>query len=459
MFYSGIQLLLDQSRYPEAEAVIREELKEDMENEELFFLLALSLYHQDRPKKAEEAAREAIRLNPEFDMGYFALAMILLDRDNYKAALAEIEKAIELDPWDANFFGLQSRIFAEWGKFEKSVEAAENGLEIDAENEGCRFYRGLALSRLGRHDEADDDALGLLSGDPDSAENHCARGWILAQAGQLQEAEQHFAEALRIYPDSVDAKSGLAFVFKLRNPMIGWLLRFVLWMSRMPVWKAFGFVILVSFLVTRLAFSDLPSPLPEVGKVLRALLLGVFILLIILDLLFNFLISRSKTARHALSNDELKAVRLCIVPLILIAWFFLTWAIFKGAKELPYHAVAWAAVARLTYEAYETGNAWVRRWMGALAIFCVVVAIWLIVSFYTILRPAVAAKIEAMQDLTVEGEEPGEAAVAQMRETFLYIQRLIRWIVEIPTLIVWLLAAFSDDVREFFTRRAPDGSV
>lgn len=462
MFYPKIHILLDQSRYTDAEAAIREELNSSIEDPYLFFLLSIALLNQEKPREGETAAREAISLDPDFPLAFLMVSRCLLAQSKKREALEAIEEAIQMDPEDAVFHCQKAQVYVDWGKYDKALKAAEEGLTIDPTHEDCRFFRSITLQRLGRSAEADAESESLLADSPDDYHNHCARGWVLAQRGDKEGAERHFVEALRINPDGEDARAGLTFVFRLKSPILGTFLRILIWMERIPWWILIIGVFVSMRFASEMAASDHPAPIPQIALGVRILFWGFFLIALIIHPLFNLILLTSKTARHALSNDERQAVKWFVVPL-LISLGYLAWWSFKGSGVTPIHAIVWAAVVRFIYEIYETSNESVRNTLTGISVLVLLAAIWIEIFTYGYLIPQTINLFvehgESLRAAQVEGEELGDEDRANNHAFFLRLTELAtlkRNFVNYVAIALWLLACFSDDISGFLRRRAPD---
>ncbi len=449
--FPKIELLIDQGRHAEAEAAIREELKTSMDNPFLFYLLALVLLSQEKPKAAEEAARESIRLEADYDMGFYILSRILLSKEKKRESLQAINEAIRIDPEFAAFFSQKAQIYLDWGKYEKSLQAAEEGLAIEPEHDGCRFFRSISLERLGRTEEAEAESLSLLSDDPEDAENHRVRGWVLAQRGDSEGAERHFIEALRIEPDCDDARAGLAFAFKMKRPVLGAVMRSLIWMERIPWWWLIIGIFVGMRLVDQLIHSDLPFPLPQVGSGIRIFVWSAFIVILLIQPLFNLVLQASKTARHALTNRERKGVHWSLVPIFIAFGYLGLWILKGGASMPPTHAIVWAALAKLIHEIFETENPWVSRRLVGVAVFAFAVVLWITYFTYGYLLPELFAMIRDSR-LAEDDGEPPSVAVERLKRLMTLHQNTVYY----PSVGLWIIAAFSSDIRGFFVRRSPD---
>ncbi|MFT5465057.1 MAG: tetratricopeptide (TPR) repeat protein [Verrucomicrobiales bacterium] len=453
--YPHIEILFSLGRLEEAEAAIREALKENIEDADLYSMLAIVLVDQNKPKQGEDAAREAIAMNPESDLAHFTLARALLERNKYREARLAIEESLRLDPDDANYHGLLARIHLERNRSKESLAASNAGLEIDADNETCRFYRGLALSKLGKDEDANTESMGLLSDSPDDSYNHSGRGWVLYQGGDAKGAKLHFIEALRINPENEDARIGLTEALKIGNPIVGWILRGLVAIGRIPMWWVIGGLVLGIFGAQHLRDSD-NAILMTIGQVFRVALWGFMLISVVVEPFFNLILMTTRSGRLALSRDQRHAVWWSLIPLLIGIVGFVWWTT-KATSHPPSSALIWFASARVLSEIFETNNPWVRRWMAAAAVLVTGVAIWVEVSTFFLISEFVQT-LKALAAQARASPENGATREAFVEEVRRHVQ-MRKWMVHYPVMAGALLAVFSEDLRKWLHGRAPDSEV
>lgn len=450
--YSKIEALLSRHRYAEAEAAAREALNGDPDDPVLHMFLSIALLNQDKNKAAESAARDMIALDPESEAGFYYLTRTLVEQCRFKEALKAILQAIHLDPADAENWGLKARVLFEMSRNDQALTAAETGLEQDPENESCRFYRSVLLGFSGRHEEADAESLGLLADDPDDAENQCARGWALLAGSDANGAEEHFITALRIDPNSEDAREGLTAALKMRNPIMGALMRSMITMGQFSIWRVIIVVLVVLFLADFLVDQE-SAALAMVGKGLRMGLFSLFLVWLVIDPLFNLMLLRSRKGRLALSDDQKRSLKWAVGPLLFGGAFLLSWIV-RGGPGLPDHAVGAFSVAALCDEIFDGRKPSVRFRMAVVAGASALVVIGMTIMTFGVIRPRMVA---ATRDLPKEWsqkkirEVPERAKVAIAAAYDLH-----KWTVRYPALALILLASYRTELREKFESLAPD---
>lgn len=448
-----IRLLIQRGKFKEAEAMIRTRLAEEPNDSDLHLMLAQTLFHLERPKEAESAARTAIGLDPESGYPHEALAQILLGMSDLKGAEEAVGQANVLDGDCASRRAILARIAAERGKDQQCLDHAQAGLEMDPDDEICRMFRGVALGRLGRHDEANEEAMGLLRDDPEDSCNHSVRGWILLERNAMEEAKMHFQEALRLDPENEDARSGLARCLQQGNPILGWFLRAIIAVDRLPLYQMLLVAVLVAVVLPRYVRGDhLPLALAVVVQVLRVAAFSFIYLIVAVQPLFYSLLYLSREGRNALGPYELRAVKWSIIPLLTGLVCLVLWAA-GGGKSIPVSAIGWFCAASLLFEALSLRHPWVRRRMLIVAGLACGFALWFLLGPHWLITPMAidlakqAVVIPKSGKLAPDFVSQLEQLIRIRNQAFVY-----------PALAIYILTAFSEHLVAFLTRKAPDAS-
>lgn len=298
-------ILLQQSRYVQAEHALREVLAGDPEHAYAHSLLALSLMQQDKLQQAESEAKQAISLAPDQPYCHFMLGLVKTQGDDLQTARHAVEEAIRLNPEESDYHGLRSAIYLKAERWQEALDAANEGLTHDPTHQTCLNYRATALVKLNRYDEAHQTIGQALQKDPENKQTHANLGWALLHKGRHQQALEHFSEALRLDPNYDHARHGLVEALKARYLLYRWLLQFFLWMSTLPP-RVRGGLIIGAFIIVRVLRSmarQNPSITPFVVPVVSVY--GIFVLLTwIVDPLFNLLLQCNRYGRYALSKAQ-----------------------------------------------------------------------------------------------------------------------------------------------------------
>ena len=444
-----IQMLIDTSRFEEAEAMIRGELAKDLEDPDLFLMLARVLCEQRKFRGAREAVKEAVALEPNDPLAFFTEAMICREQGRTKEGLKAIDRAIAIDAEDADYYSLKAGLLMDNSQWQKSLDTAGLGLALDGDHEGCLFYRGLALAKLGRGGEAEDDSLHLLELDADDASNHASRGFVLLEAGRAADATRHFSEALRIDSRREDARHGLCEAVVLSRPIAGRVMALIAKLDRINVWVILIGVILIGRVGK---YFDKDPQLFWVGNTIDAAFWALALLMLTAPLLFEWVLKTDNLTRHALSDRHFKGLKMATPFLILGVLLFLIW-VWGGTKSLPILAFLVLSVGTLVREMFESENRWVRIRMRWIAGAAAIAAIAILYAQFFVIGPVARELL-----LEVAGVAQGDV-LDQKSDLMLRLKEILslrKWSVLYPTLALLALAFFRNSITSWLNQRAPD---
>ena len=301
------QMLLEHSRFGDAEQELRRAILQDPNSGRAHSLLSITLTVQKRYPEAIQQAQLGIGLNPDAAYSYYAMA-IALKANRPDEAKSAIQKAIRMDPEYTPYYGLLSRIYLQKSKWQDALTAAEQGLHIDPENVECTNLRAMSLVNLGRKEEAGLTIETALAQEPENAFTHANQGWTFLHRGDHEKAMEHFREALRLDPTSTWARRGIVEALKARNPIYRILLQYFLWMSRQSSRARWG-VILGAYFAYRIVYQISTSN-PSLSPYLRPLLYLYMVFVFLSwtsDPLFNLLLRLNRLGRLSLSRDQIVA--------------------------------------------------------------------------------------------------------------------------------------------------------
>ncbi len=314
---SQARLLLETSRFNDAESTLRQILAVDPDNDTIHALLSLALLYQDINENALQEARAAVSLAPDIAYNHYVHALALRgDRQN-TAALHAIRDAIRLNPESPQFYALEASLFLRRKSWEQARQAAETGLRINPEHVACANVYGMALVKLGRQPEAAAIFATTLARDPQNPTTHANQGWALLHRGEHEQAFVHFREALRLNPLSGWAREGILEAIRARNALYRLLLRYFLWMSRLTEdeqWEIHGGLYAVRQILRAAAHAFFP-----VYLILLPFNLLVFSLVVLTWTarpLFALLVRYDRLGRLALPKEEIIAsnwVAVCLL--------------------------------------------------------------------------------------------------------------------------------------------------
>jgi Flp pilus assembly protein TadD len=112
-------------RYPEAEAVMRDLVRQQPDNSEMHLHLGIVLHDQKKLEEAEAAFRKAISLQPDHAAAHNNLGIALRNQKKHKEAEAVFRKVISLQPDDpVTYFNL-GLLLGDQARFEEAVTALQ----------------------------------------------------------------------------------------------------------------------------------------------------------------------------------------------------------------------------------------------------------------------------------------------------------------------------------------------
>ena len=341
------RLLLETSRYNDAESVLRQILAADPDADTPHALLSLALLYQDKNENALQEASAAVILAPDIAYNHYVHALALRGDRQHTAALHAIRDAIHLNPESPQFYALEASILLRQKAWKQALQAAETGLQIDPEHDACANVYGMALVKLGEHDKADAIFTATLARNPQNATTHANQGWALLHRGEYEQAFVHFREALRLNPMSGWAREGILEAIKARNVLYRLLLRYFLWMSRLTEdeqWEIHGGLYAVRQILRAAAQAFFPIYL--ILLPFNLLIFSLIVLTWTAYPLFALLVRFDRLGRLALPKEEITAsnwVAVCLLAagggiflgVLLQEWAFLVLVLGALAMIMP----------------------------------------------------------------------------------------------------------------------------
>lgn len=299
-------LLARQGRHELAEREYRLALAQDPHDAETHALLAMVLAEQEtRRREALEEAHAAVGLAPDDPFPHYAEAHVHIEAERWDDARRAAEEAIRIDPDAPEHYVMLSAAHLGRRRWAEALEAADEALSIDPTHTGATNLRATALVHLGRKDEAGATLMGALARNPESSHTHANQGWALLHRGDRTAALNHFREALRLDPESEWAREGLAEAMKARNPLYAAMLRYFLWMNRLPA-RTRWMVLLGGWFGYRIVRGTAESN-PSLAPWLMPLMVA-YIAFVLLSWtapqIFNAVLLASRDGRYVLSPEQ-----------------------------------------------------------------------------------------------------------------------------------------------------------
>ncbi len=361
------RFFMERRRFAQAEAELRQALRDDPENAFLHAHLALCIVQDPaRRDEAQTAALQATLKDILHPLPWYAVSQVESIRGNLEQAESAAGVALSCNPMSPGLLSNRAAIVLARGRAEEAVEVAGRALEIDPDYVDAHLVRGRALGRLGRHVEAEAAYLRALAADPASADAHTLAGGAALRRGDAAAALRHYHEALRVDPAITAAQEGMMEAMRARNRFYREVLRVSL---RLPPdfpsrikWAAICIGIWLVCMVW-LAADDLGVP-HGITLVVQTAIVGVVLLTWTARPLGDLLLSLDPLGARALSTGQ-RTVAFAVGGLLALA-AGLTVAVLAGASGDLGFAAALAALYTIPVTAAaRAGPGW--RWKAATA--------------------------------------------------------------------------------------------
>ena len=229
--YVHIQLLLDQRRYDQADAKIKELLQQPEVDFQVYELLAFVKIKLQQFEAAEDVVKIGLSLAPNHPYFYYYSGIIKAHKKQYESAKKELREAISLYPNESEFYITLSRIYYETDDYTNAEKTVRQALSLAPKNLNALNLLASILNSMGRKGEAIEVMDNALEMDPENVESHTNYGWAYLHKGDNEKALMHFQSALRRDPTLISAQNGLMEAMKARFFVYRWFLRFMLWLS------------------------------------------------------------------------------------------------------------------------------------------------------------------------------------------------------------------------------------
>ncbi|MCF7969597.1 MAG: tetratricopeptide repeat protein [Methylococcaceae bacterium] len=247
------QLLMQQSRFSEAQEVLQELIAQTPENNELKFKLALIYLQIDKEKEArvilealvgepayrdrsafylgrmDAKARRAneallwfdiIGVEPyKYEAGVSA-TLILMDEQRFEDALLRVQRMqTEYPQKKSDLVLIESEIYSQMQSYVKAFDVLTGALLGDADNHKILYARALIAEKLGKLQVLEEDLKYILEKNPDDVSALNALGYTLVdKTSRYVEAKIYLDKAIALKPnDAIIMDSYGWLLFKLNK--------------------------------------------------------------------------------------------------------------------------------------------------------------------------------------------------------------------------------------------------
>lgn len=328
-------ILLDQSRYSEAESLARQFITTNPEVDAYKYCLAQALMLQGKLDKADEVADALLSDDPSRAEFIQLKAQIDIDQERLVEAERKLKGLLQSEYISDTYYLLLAKVKFRQNNYDKSLEYLDLALEIDAENLDALNMRSAVASIVGNEKVQSniDEALNLDPNNSYAIANHAKQ---LLDQGKEKEALLRFKEALEIEPENVMARYGLLEAMKNRFWPYKMLHKYSLFTSRLSGNQSWAFLI-GAYLVYRFVLKAAQNN-PEYKFILYpivGIILFMFLSTWIMSPLMNLTLLTNQYGRLLLDEDEKKSAILTGVVFCLMVVCLISWVVIGSEFMMP----------------------------------------------------------------------------------------------------------------------------
>lgn len=246
------QILVQQGRFEDAFAALRQHLSTNAHDTDGLFLLAVCYLETGNTAEAAQVASNTLGFAPYDDRFLYLLSRIAYQKNQYNEAIKAISSAVAINPYRVDYFAMWSQILLSRKEYEAALQKAEEGLAINPEDEACLNLRSHALFRLEKKEEAFSNLHEALEHNPENAYTHANLGWRWLEAGDHRKSLEHFRESLKIDPNNDWARQGMVQAMKARYWLYRQFLNYAFFMGRQKA-RTQWIIIIAIFILTQIA--------------------------------------------------------------------------------------------------------------------------------------------------------------------------------------------------------------
>jgi len=213
---------VQQRKYDEAIAVLREQTKINPFEDYAYNMLGRVYWYQQDYVNAEDSFRKQIEVTPLDQTAHSNLGQMLIDARKYKEAVAELERAISLAPEEETLHVSIGRAYLALGEAPKAIASFEEAIKLSrtplvlnniayymavegAQLEKAQQYAESAVTTIAaslRNLEAANLTIDDLRNVASLAAYWDTLGWVYYQKGDLESAEKYIKASWMIQQHS-----------------------------------------------------------------------------------------------------------------------------------------------------------------------------------------------------------------------------------------------------------------
>jgi tetratricopeptide (TPR) repeat protein len=211
--------LVKAGRAPEAEAVMRDLVRQQPDDTWMHFNLGFVLQQQNQREEAEAAYRQAISLKPDLALAHSNLGILLHLQNKREEAEAAFRKAISLQPGLAQAHYNLGLLLQHQKKLGEAEAAYRQAILLKPDHFGSHHNLGIVLQDQKKPREAEGAFRKAISLRPDHADAHAGLGLVLEQQNRREEAEAAYRQAISLQPDLAWAHHNLGILLHAQHKL------------------------------------------------------------------------------------------------------------------------------------------------------------------------------------------------------------------------------------------------
>jgi len=177
--------------------------------DEKFLQKAEQLAEIERWREAVPLLTKVIAKNPQHFHANCLLSLCHYNLKDFQTGLEFAERAIAAEPEEEWGHRLRSVALTEQGEKKEALKSAEEAVRLEPDEPFALQTLIYALLNCGVNKRAEEIALQMRDDFPEMETSFFALGNVYLQNGNTDEAERCFREALRLNPNSADARNNL----------------------------------------------------------------------------------------------------------------------------------------------------------------------------------------------------------------------------------------------------------
>lgn len=212
-------------RYDKAIEMANDRLAFDPDDWNAWVLRANCFLNLDDSKNLGNAAQRLIEIDPGSDVGYYLISASLID-ENASKALEFIEKALEIDPERPRNYATKGLLLRLLGFDKDAQETISAGLKLDPNNTALLREQSIIFDIQENPLAASLVMDNALKEEPNSYDNYLYDAIVSHDWGNSERALASIKEALRLNPESKEARELYPEILKGSRKTLGLVTKF-----------------------------------------------------------------------------------------------------------------------------------------------------------------------------------------------------------------------------------------